>query len=367
MTYVFISYKSEEKRWAMSISQALEELDVECWWDTNLENSAEDFHSQIWTRLRGAAAVIVCWSPASIDSRWVRAEADWALNQGKLISARIAEVELRPPFNIVQTADLCDWNGAQDHHEWQQIVAQIRKLNLEAPTTNASGSTSGAFRPFALDQLAPVVAEAVRSAKAAEASARTAQSKALEVQAVAETAAQRATSAQTNRANKAPYYLSRAFGSGRVHAGEWHHRTKNDIWRLEFGVELLPHGYGRLQLTEGKAAGSIFWSKFNFGEAVGHAVIDYRRCEMISRLMLREEGDFSAGHIICGAKVFADGSLLLGRFSETVPNPCVKYNNDGTQFTGEVTDDELDGYGALWGANGELVLAGRWSEGNFLG
>ena len=58
-------------------AEALTDEGFTVWWDASL-HSGETFDEVIERNLRDAKAVVVLWSPRSVASRWVRAEATQA-------------------------------------------------------------------------------------------------------------------------------------------------------------------------------------------------------------------------------------------------------------------------------------------------
>lgn len=72
--------------------------------------------------------MIVLWSPRSVVSRWVRAEATLA-DRNKTLAPVIIEPCERPiMFELTQTADLCHWQGAPDDPVWLSLVAEVRRF-----------------------------------------------------------------------------------------------------------------------------------------------------------------------------------------------------------------------------------------------
>ena len=69
-------------------ADALTQEGFSVWWDASL-HSGETFDEVIEQRLRDAGAVVVLWSPRSVASRWVRAEATLADRRKKLVPAII--------------------------------------------------------------------------------------------------------------------------------------------------------------------------------------------------------------------------------------------------------------------------------------
>lgn len=125
---VFISYKRGEGAAVEPIARKLKELGLEVWYDTRLE-TGPSFDEQIASKLRAAKAVLVCWTPDAIGSQWVRGEAAMAHEAGKLVACFLKTTKLIPPFNLLQTENLADWNGEDDHHGWTKVFARIASLS----------------------------------------------------------------------------------------------------------------------------------------------------------------------------------------------------------------------------------------------
>ena len=75
-----------------------------------------------------AKAAIVVWSETAAQSEWVRAEADMARNQKKLIQTALGDIIPPLPFNQIQFADLGDWQGEDDHSGWRKVKASLSEL-----------------------------------------------------------------------------------------------------------------------------------------------------------------------------------------------------------------------------------------------
>jgi hypothetical protein len=105
MADVFISYKRADTEWAERISGALRGAGVSCWWDTSLV-AGEHFNQAIDRELRDCRCVVVIWSQAAAESRWVQAEALQGFERGILVATQIEDVALNYPFSAVKTIDL---------------------------------------------------------------------------------------------------------------------------------------------------------------------------------------------------------------------------------------------------------------------
>ena len=82
----------------------------------------------ITEEIGGANAAIVVWSKTAAAAEWVRAEADVARNQKKLIQTSIDGVMPPMPFNQIQFASLEDWQGEPDHPGWRKVRASLSIL-----------------------------------------------------------------------------------------------------------------------------------------------------------------------------------------------------------------------------------------------
>src|SRR5262245_11149010 len=94
MADIFISYTKSEIALTQQLARNLANAGFTVWWDSSL-SSGEQFRDIIDRELNAAKVAIVIWTPASIRSPWVLAEADHAFQDGKLVPVRIPELEVR--------------------------------------------------------------------------------------------------------------------------------------------------------------------------------------------------------------------------------------------------------------------------------
>lgn len=127
MAEVFISYKRAERALVAPISAGFKELGVDAWFDMEI-SAGENFDTKIHEKLREAKAVLVCWSPQAIESDWVKSEAAYARQRHTCVPVFIADCELMPPFNLIQTEDLSKWTGEANDPAWIKVVERIAKL-----------------------------------------------------------------------------------------------------------------------------------------------------------------------------------------------------------------------------------------------
>jgi len=124
---VFISYARADEAVARRVAKALEAAGLEVWWDADLP--AHRAYSEIIERnLEDAKAVVALWSKDAAKSQWVRAEADFARNAGKLVQANVDGTLPPIPFNQIQCADLKGWRGGSSHGGWAKLRSSVEAL-----------------------------------------------------------------------------------------------------------------------------------------------------------------------------------------------------------------------------------------------
>ena len=74
MADVFVSYARSDKARVAPLVAAIEANGWTVWWDPAI-TPGQEFDRQIAAELKIAAAVLVVWTPNSVESRWVRGEA----------------------------------------------------------------------------------------------------------------------------------------------------------------------------------------------------------------------------------------------------------------------------------------------------
>jgi len=122
---IFLSYNREDAEVAKRFAEAFKGEGFEVWWDAHLR-SGEAYDQVTEKALRGAKAVVVLWSPRSVESRWVRAEATLADRNKVLVPAMIEPCERPIMFELTQTAELAHWDGDPFDRPWQAFLADVR-------------------------------------------------------------------------------------------------------------------------------------------------------------------------------------------------------------------------------------------------
>jgi TolB-like protein len=124
---VFISYARKDQALARRLAGALQARGLSVWWDDQLP-AHRAYSDVIEQHLRQAKVAVVLWSADAAQSQWVRAEADLARSEGKLVQAQTDGVMPPMPFNQIQCADLRGWRGGKAHAGWQKLAASVEAL-----------------------------------------------------------------------------------------------------------------------------------------------------------------------------------------------------------------------------------------------
>ena len=139
-TDIFLSYARADRATARTFAERLIEEGFSVWWDASL-HSGETFDEVIEQRLRDAKAVVVLWSPRSVASRWVRAEATLADRRNKLVPAIIEACDRPIVFELTHTAELAEWKGDREDAQWRIFVEDLdhfvrRDVDEPAPASD---------------------------------------------------------------------------------------------------------------------------------------------------------------------------------------------------------------------------------------
>ena len=102
MPDIFISYSSRDRAGIAPLVEYFETAGLEVWWDRHI-NAGSSYAKDIEDALDAAKAVVVVWSRHSVQSDWVRAEANEGHTRGILVPLLIDDA--RPPliFRSLQT------------------------------------------------------------------------------------------------------------------------------------------------------------------------------------------------------------------------------------------------------------------------
>ncbi len=127
MSDVFISYARSTEPLAQRIEASLIRQGFSVWRDQQLPFH-RPYPKVIDEQLRAAKVVVVVWSADAVASDWVRAEADLARQQHKLVQVTADGVLPPIPFNQIQCGELKGWKGDDQNDDWRKLVASVQQL-----------------------------------------------------------------------------------------------------------------------------------------------------------------------------------------------------------------------------------------------
>ena len=139
---IFLSYNREDSDTARRFAEGLEREGFSVW-DQTLR-SGEAYEEVTEAALKAAKAVVVLWSPRSVVSRWVRAEATIADRNKTLVPVMIEPCERPIMFELIMTAPLEHWQGDGRDAVWLAFVDDVRKFvdRLAAPSLPSTRPTA---------------------------------------------------------------------------------------------------------------------------------------------------------------------------------------------------------------------------------
>lgn len=137
MAKVFISYARPNEEIACRAAGLLRDAGHAVWFDEHLP-AHRAYSEVIEEQLESADAVVVLWSAQSVQSQWVRSEANRARERGRLVQGRIDDCSLPMPFDQLQCADLKLLAKAKIPAAWPAILNSISDLAGEGTGVSAS-------------------------------------------------------------------------------------------------------------------------------------------------------------------------------------------------------------------------------------
>ena len=157
MSDIFISYSREDSKFVEALIIALIDYGWSVWSDKSGISEGRPYDEQTENAILEATVALVIWSQSSVKSRWVRAEAAYALSRNKLIPI-IADGSDPPlQFLHIQGVNLVDWRRTNDDAAFKKLasvlsqrldrVGRIPQSDNETnlPARTAASSLSGAF------------------------------------------------------------------------------------------------------------------------------------------------------------------------------------------------------------------------------
>lgn len=139
MADVFVSYHKQDRARAEQAVASLTAHGYSVWWDERV-TPMESWDKIVEREIRQAKCVLVLWTKSSVDSEWVRIEANFAkvARPAKLVQVRLEECDVPMNFSLIQHADAfapaldpklnLGWRRAL---EWVGLFVGARPANTE--------------------------------------------------------------------------------------------------------------------------------------------------------------------------------------------------------------------------------------------
>ncbi|WP_298336851.1 toll/interleukin-1 receptor domain-containing protein [uncultured Erythrobacter sp.] len=142
---IFISYSRRDRERVNFMAKALEAEGYSVWWDRDLR-AGEEFDNVIDKHIKQSKAIVVVWSNTSINSNWVKEEAEDGVIDNKLVPALIDEVTIPRGFRRIQAAELQDSSANPTQSKnWPVFLESIHNLAGEGQGADAGRAEMAAF------------------------------------------------------------------------------------------------------------------------------------------------------------------------------------------------------------------------------
>lgn len=141
MSDVFLSYATQDRERIRPLVDALEASGWSVWWDRRIP-AGRAYAEVIEAAIHDAQCMLVVWTKASVESEWVREEADRGKRRRLLVPVRLDDVEPPLGFGQIQAADLIGWDGTRTAPGFRQLRDDVASILGTART--AGGATTQA-------------------------------------------------------------------------------------------------------------------------------------------------------------------------------------------------------------------------------
>jgi len=133
MTDIFISYAHEDQERVGPIIKELEKRGWIVFWDRKIP-PGETWESFIGKALEESRCVLAVWSRYSVNSDWVKEEADEAKQKGVLVPLFLDAVDAPRGFRRIQAADISGWKNNSSYPPFQSLLTAIEsKISSASP------------------------------------------------------------------------------------------------------------------------------------------------------------------------------------------------------------------------------------------
>jgi hypothetical protein len=125
---IFLSYSRHDSTTAESLATALSKTGWSIWIDRSAIEVGDAYDTQIEEALAQTRAVVVLWSKESVKSRWVRAEAAYALSNRKLLPVSLDGCSPPLEFLHIQTVEFTGWSGSDQDVRFSNLTTALKRI-----------------------------------------------------------------------------------------------------------------------------------------------------------------------------------------------------------------------------------------------
>jgi TIR domain-containing protein len=122
---IFISYSRDNSQFVEALIMALINYGWSVWSDKIAMSEGRPYDEQTEHAIGEATVTLVIWSQSSVKSRWVRAEAAYALQRDKLIPVIAEDVDPPLQFLHIQAVNLVGWDKTNDDLHFKKLAAAL--------------------------------------------------------------------------------------------------------------------------------------------------------------------------------------------------------------------------------------------------
>ncbi|MGN6850321.1 MAG: TIR domain-containing protein [Sphingomicrobium sp.] len=148
MARLFLSYSRKDETRARRFTQWLEREGHDVWRDEEDIGGGASFSSEIEKALKDCDAVVVLWSRDSVQSAWVRDEAAFGRDAGKLIPLSLDGTEPPLGFRQFQSINLSRWKGHGEPPDADRIRRAIARIADSPQADTAPHSRASRWPKF---------------------------------------------------------------------------------------------------------------------------------------------------------------------------------------------------------------------------
>ena len=130
---IFVSYSREDRARIERVVQLFQSSGYSVWWDSAISPGTR-WDVEIERALKNARAVVAFWSRHSVQSAWVREEAEYGRARGVLIPVLLERVEIPLTFRRLHHIDVSDWDGEPSDPVAGRLLDAVKAvMEVETP------------------------------------------------------------------------------------------------------------------------------------------------------------------------------------------------------------------------------------------